>query len=162
MARKGLVGSSIVLEVKFYQNAVLFDPFSVSNVEIFSVPSGGTSIATLGPTRISTGVYRATWSIPTTQTPGKYYDEWTFVAYSGLDSDSQRLEFQVTTQTTLVTQEINSFENRLQVLEKNVEVIVKALSNLVTRKELKNVQLLLTKTDDDLEDRVGQLEVKVG
>ena len=93
MARSGLIGQNIDVGIKFYQNGALFDPFEVEAVKIFDAATGGTLLATLPVTRLSTGFYQATWDTPSTLTPGTYYDEWTWTAESGMGSATQRYSF---------------------------------------------------------------------
>lgn len=98
MARTGIVGKEIKLQIKFYENGSLFDPYNVQDVKIYSVATGGTTIAALPVVRLSLGYYEAVYDIPLTLAAGTYYDEWTWTAESGMLSKTQRYSFDLTTE----------------------------------------------------------------
>lgn len=93
--RQGNIGSTVTFGIKFYVNGVLVDPFSINDVDIYDAATGGTLIAQATPTRNSIGYYQVEWTIPTTLTPATLYDEWTWVAESGMASKSQRYSFEI-------------------------------------------------------------------
>jgi len=96
MSRTPDAGTTATLEVRFYENGTLFDPFNVTDVNIYDAPVGGTAVATgLTPIQISTGVYQVTWDVPEAQTPGNYYDEWSWVAADGMATKVQRYDIVV-------------------------------------------------------------------
>ena len=79
--------------MKFYKNGALFTPSSISDVKIYDAETAGTLIATITPVLVSTGIYSFTWT--PTVAGGYYYDEWTWVAVSGMVSKTQRYKLLV-------------------------------------------------------------------
>lgn len=94
-ARKGKADGDVTVLVRFYENGVLFDPVTVSAVEVYDAAVGGTLQVTLDVTGTSVGVYEANWDIPLTQSAGTYYDSWNWVAKSGMGNKVQRYSFVV-------------------------------------------------------------------
>ena len=88
------VNSDAPLQLKLYSNGVLFTPYSIDPVRILDAPTGGTVLATIIPTLISTGIYEAIWSIGSIQA-GLYYDEWTWTAQNGMAAKTQTYEIRV-------------------------------------------------------------------
>lgn len=76
--------------VRLYRTFVYDGNFSnlptAPTVEI--VEESGTVLDTLTATSDRTGLYYATWLVPTDQDPGKYYDRWTFK----FDNQEERTE----------------------------------------------------------------------
>jgi hypothetical protein len=104
MSRGGSVGTTVTLEARFYQAGSLYDPFSVDDVDIYDLFSGGTAVATaLSPTNPSVGVYQVEWDIPAGQTPAFYYDEWKWAPANGDPVESVRFTLEATPLTTAVT-----------------------------------------------------------
>jgi hypothetical protein len=93
MARSAQTGRSINLRVRFYRDGVLFDPISISDVEILKGSPDGSVVTTITPTQTSTGVYTAVW---TSTVPGTYYDKWTWQARSDLGNKVQIYPFIIT------------------------------------------------------------------
>lgn len=96
MARTGVIGQNIVVGIKFYENGTLFDPYEVRDVNIFPSEFGGTALSTISAVRVSQGFYQATWPADDSLLPGKYYDQWEWVAEEGISSHIQRYSFTVT------------------------------------------------------------------
>ena len=147
MPRQGLRGSDVTLQARFYENGTLFDPFYVdTSVKIYDAPSGGTLVTTLTATKVSTGVWQVVWSIPSSQSTGSYYDEWTFEAVDGMGNYVQRNEFTVGSNFVLhPVQNTLTFENRLQTIEAAVNQLATALNNVPTKKQLNAISVLLQK-----------------
>lgn len=104
MSRGGSVGTTVTLEVRFYQDGSLYNPFVVGDVNIYDSFSGGSLVAgPITPANISTGVYQVDWDIPAGQTPGDYYDEWSWTPASGDPVESTRFTFSADPLTTAVT-----------------------------------------------------------
>ena len=99
MSRIGIAGQTITLGARFYDNGVLYPPYSVGPVEIYDAATGGTLITTLNPVAISTGYYRVSWDTPSTLAAGNYYDSWNWCGSINLPSTSQRFSFSVTAAT---------------------------------------------------------------
>jgi hypothetical protein len=95
MVRSGIIGQTITLGIKFYQNGELYDPFSVGTVTIYTSLTGSSVVTTITPTRVDTGFYQASWSIPSSFTPTTFFDEWVWVAESGMESNTQRYSFDI-------------------------------------------------------------------
>lgn len=95
MSRQGKIGKTVSLGIKFYQNGVLFDPFYVAPVNIYNQNTGGSIIATVNPTRMDTGYYVANWDIDSSYAAQTLYDEWVWVAESGMVSNTQRYTFDI-------------------------------------------------------------------
>ncbi|KKL72077.1 hypothetical protein LCGC14_2088520 [marine sediment metagenome] len=102
MAREGIIGKTVDLGIKFYSNGVLFDPFNVATVKIYDRKTGGSIVATITPTRIDIGYYRASWAIPSSYLPTTYYDSWQWVAESGMESKTQRYSFSIVPESVSV------------------------------------------------------------
>ena len=103
MPRSGPINVPIQLSVQFFQNGSLFDPFSVGPVRIFENAVGGTPLATLTPDSYQTGIFSVTWDALATSSslqPGTYFDEWDWVAESGMATKTQRYSFALTAATT--------------------------------------------------------------
>lgn len=96
MARQGQQGTAISLGIKFYRNGVLYDPYQVNDVKIYTLRIGGSLLATLTPDRISDGYYEAIFNIDDNLPEGTYYDEWSWVAENGMSTNTQRYAFEVT------------------------------------------------------------------
>jgi len=95
MTRIGIIGRTIELGIKFYSNGALFDPFDVGTVKIYDQQTGGSIVATVTPVRVDTGYYVASWAIPSSEVPRSYYDEWVWIAESGMVSNTQRYAFDI-------------------------------------------------------------------
>jgi len=95
MTRQGIIGQTISLGIKFYQNGNLYDPFNVEPVRIYDQLTGGNLIATLNPVRLDVGYYNINWDIPSSYVPQSLYDEWTWTAESGMISNTQRFTFDI-------------------------------------------------------------------
>ena len=95
MAREGIIGQTITLGIKFYQNGNLYDPFIVNSVKIYDQASGGNVVATLVPNRADVGYYTATWDIPSSYSPTTFYDEWVWTAEAGMTTNTQRYSFDI-------------------------------------------------------------------
>jgi hypothetical protein len=91
----GIQGQPHNIHVTFRADGSLYDPFFIANVDIYDVAVGGVPIASLTPSNVSLGLWRATWNIPISQTPKTYYDQWTWRAASGLTLKVQRYKFDV-------------------------------------------------------------------
>lgn len=100
MTRTGPINSTITLRAKFYQNGVLFSPYSVNDVKIYPASTGTSGlIASLTPTEESTGIFSVTFlasDYGLTNAPVTLYDSWTWVAESDMASNTQRFSFDLT------------------------------------------------------------------
>lgn len=98
-ARSGPINVPIILGIRFTENGVLFDPFSVGDVKIYTYGTNPQLLATIAPDAYGVGIYRVTWNAlatsPTLQ-PGLYLDEWTWIAQDGMPSKTQRFIFELT------------------------------------------------------------------
>ena len=101
MSRIGIIGSSITLGARFYDNAQSFVPFSVNAVKIYTAPTNGTLLATLTPTEVATGFYQVTWDIPNSVFPSTLYDVWTWQSISSLPPRTQTFSFSVQVSGTI-------------------------------------------------------------
>lgn len=99
VSRGGTIGQTIRLQVEFTESGIdpssiqLFDPYQIQDVNIYTVSSGGTPIATITPVQISTGIYQVEWTPPTSLDYGTYYDEWKWVSVFGKSVRTQRYSF---------------------------------------------------------------------
>ena len=105
MARQGQRGSTVLLGIKFYSNGSLFDPYQVDDVKIYDQEIAGSVVDTITPVHISLGFYRVSFDIPDTLALGTYYDQWTWIAESGMVSKTQRYSFEVLEASEVVTLE---------------------------------------------------------
>jgi len=99
LIRNGPINQPITLCIKFYENGVLFDPFSVGPVRIFESESGGTPLAVLTPDSYGLGEFCYTWDALATSSslqPGIYFDEIDWVAQTGMPTKTQRYSFELT------------------------------------------------------------------
>lgn len=95
MTRSGNIGERINLVVKFYESGALYDPYDVGDVRIYTAATGGDLLGTVTPTRDSTGIYTATWTIPSSMSPTTLYDSWTWTAESDMASVTQVYSFTI-------------------------------------------------------------------
>lgn len=95
MSRQGTIGQSVRLGAKFYDNGVLFDPLSISPVEIYNAPNGGILLATLDPIRVDIGHYQVVYNIPSYMTPTVLYDKWLWTAAIGMPSSRKTFSFDI-------------------------------------------------------------------
>jgi len=95
MSRRGEIGKIITLGTRYYVNGDLYDPYAVSNVTIQTERTGGTVLATLTPTHISTGLYEIQWTIPANTPLGTLYDSWTHQATSDMAQHTRVYSFTV-------------------------------------------------------------------
>lgn len=94
--RGGIAGSEIILEARFYSAGVLYDPFSVSNVDIYDAFSGGNVVVSgLVPVNAGVGIYQVSWTPSESQANGMYYDQWSWNPLNGDPLESQRFSFQL-------------------------------------------------------------------
>lgn len=158
MPRAGLRGEELTLEIRFYDNGVLFEPSSVTLlVGIFNVTSGGVPITTLIPTQVSTGIYQVIWDIPIEQQPGTYYDEWTWRAVAGIDEKVQRNTFTVSSEFVMApTQNTLTLERRLQLIETRINSLQVVSNNLVQRKEYNAIMVLFQREHQELRQLISQ------
>jgi len=99
MARSGPVNAQINLKVKFYLNGVLVDPYNIEDVNIYTASVGGSAIATLSPTKESTGLYTIAFNAEDyglSLVPQTLYDEWTWIGEVGMSTKTQRYSFDLT------------------------------------------------------------------
>lgn len=90
------VGMLVRLKVRFEQNQVtLYDPASISQVEILDDSGTVIDTITVGITREATGIWYIDWQIPTTLTPGMYHDRWTYTPYAGYGTITGTADFAV-------------------------------------------------------------------
>lgn len=153
MARQGLKGSTLTLQVVFYENGSLFDPFDVdTNVGIYDMATGGTLVATLTAARVSLGVWEADWTIPDDQTVGTYYDEWGWTAINTMLPTSQRNNFVVSSNFVLSpTQNTLTLERRIQTLETAINTMAVAINNVPTKKQINSWQVLFQKMLNEIQ-----------
>ena len=79
MQRKNFYAGGIAsISAKFYKNGILFNPYSVSDVNIYNASVSGTLITTIVPSSSQVGVYVADWHISSGTVAGTYYDQWTW------------------------------------------------------------------------------------
>ena len=102
MTRQGTIGKSISLGIKFYQNGDLYDPYEITSVGIYTAESGGTLVAALSATRLSTGYYVATWNIPSSYTATTLYDQWVWQAESTMATNTQTYSFDIVPESIYV------------------------------------------------------------
>ena len=88
-------------------SSVLFDPFSVDQVEILDTDNATVleTIATADITKISTGIYEVTADKASYDVAGTYYDKWTWVEDQG-DADT------LTTMSVVVKDKTPAFLSR--------------------------------------------------
>lgn len=156
MARTGLKGHDIVLTMTFYDNGSLYDPFDIQDVEIYDQQVGGNLLATITPVQVSTGVYTATWSIPSNQASNTYWDQWTYTAISPqLPAEVFRANFIVSGDVSLVAGgNTQTLENRLRIIEKAINDIAVALNNVPTKKQVNAWQVLFQKSLTELQQEI--------
>lgn len=159
--RSVLKGETITLAMRFYDNGVLYDPVSVSNVVVYNAATGGSIVTTVTPTRQSIGLWEATWAVPSGQASGTYYDQWTYRAVTDLSEEVFRANFVVSGTLTLVPSgETQTLELRLQTIESNIEKLALAANNLSTKTQVKQWQLLWQKTLQELQEQLDTHEAK--
>lgn len=160
MTRAVSKGSPITLEAKFYEDGVLFDPYSVTtSVGIYNASAGGTLITTLTATKTATGTWSVTWSVPAGQTSGTYYDEWTWQALSTMTVATQRNAFTVGSNFTLVPNgNALTLENRLLVIETAINDLATALNNVPTKKQINAWQVLFQKSLNEIQQELDTHE----
>jgi hypothetical protein len=101
--RGGEIGKLITLKVKFFENGVLFNPYNIVSVSIKTARNGGSTLATLTPTNISTGIYSISWTIPADTSLGLLYDHWNWQAQSDMDVQTRIYSFRVSAYSDCIT-----------------------------------------------------------
>jgi hypothetical protein len=97
------LGQNINLTVNFYLGDTLFDPYNVADVSIYT-PAGALS-STVTPTKSSTGVYVANFTIPAGGSAGTWEHHWTYTPYVGMTPHEDEYEFAVAANSSAVATE---------------------------------------------------------
>lgn len=112
VSRGGIIGQTVRLQVEFTESSIdpstiaLFTPYQVQDVDIYSTSSGGTPIATLTPTQISTGIFEIEWIPPASLDQGIYYDEWKWISVAGKSVRIQRYNFSLVSVPEPITDDV--------------------------------------------------------
>ncbi len=86
-------GDTLRLRAKFYLSGVLTDPVSFpADVALYTVPTGGTPIATATPVKDSDGIFYIDYVLPSGWASTALYDEWTWIGTAGAPTAVQRYE----------------------------------------------------------------------
>jgi len=161
MARSEAAGNSLTLTSHFYQNGVLFDPFTVDDVKIYDSPSGGSLITTITPVRLSVGTFSATWNIPETLAVGLYYDQWTWRATSLTDINVQRGTIQVVGSVQLQLASEEYLNNRLTSIEQTVANLSVAVNNCITKTQFNQIMVILQRMEEGINNEIALLKTRV-
>jgi hypothetical protein len=159
-------GSTIRLTVSFFNNGVLFDPFSVSDVNIFDQAVGGSIVFTATPVKTAVGVYHIDYPIPAATANGLFFfDEWTWAATAATGSKIQRYCFLTGAVGDVFASAPSggplTFELRFQTLEAAVADLACAFNNVAKRKELKQLSGIVQIGDANLNAAVTALDARV-
>lgn len=161
-ARYAYPGETIVIGLVFLDDlGQEYSPASIDPVRIYDAEVGGNLIDTLSVSQISTGRYTATWQIPSNLAVGLYYDEWTYVSATGLAANKIRAQIQVDQPKPALIAVQSNLEARLLSIEKRIYALQTAVNNVAYKKDLNAINLLMQKTDNELDQKIQTLDARI-
>lgn len=161
MARQGNRGSSIVLQVQFFEDNTLYDPISVSGIDIYDARVDGNLVTQVTGARVSLGTWQGTWVVPGDQILGNYYDEWRWTSASGEFEVLDRSEFTIASLRTFhASGRTVTEESRLQAIETMMNTLQTAMNNVATKRDLRAFVATLQQQINTLDEDLDQHKVE--
>ena len=140
-----VIGEDVALfmHVRDSANMNLVDPYSISDVEIYSVdPSKtidpGDPLLTLTPEKLSLGTFMVQFTVPLTWCSGRYYDKWAVVVEANQDPVTTVQSFVVRSHSVIL-------DPGTQALNPEQSPRVTLLTKEARAGELKQIRFVLSK-----------------